>query len=125
VSPENTKRLFEELPQLFRGRFQPITQNLMPFGFECHDGWLPLIHTLCAKITVHAAEAKLDVMAVQVKEKWGALRFYVHGEDDYIESLIRDAEEASSHTCEWCGAPGGLWSRGGWYVTRCEEHIRA
>lgn len=122
MSPENTARLFKEFPELFRGRFEPITQNLMPFGFECGDGWLEIVHGLCVQITNHAADEGLDIKAVQVKEKYGCLRFYVDNEDEFIESVIADAEERSSRTCEICGEVGTLWSRGGWWLTRCEAH---
>jgi len=45
-----------------------------------------------------------QVVALQVKEKLGGLRFYIVGGDDYIDTLIRFAENISYKICETCGA---------------------
>jgi hypothetical protein len=59
----------------------------------------------------------------QVKEKFGTLRFYYSGGDDYISGLVSMAESMTGVTCEECGNPGT--SRGGgWihvYCEPCEE----
>ncbi len=60
-------------------------------------------------------------VAEQVKEKFGTLRFYYRGGDDYIGGLVSFAEQMSAVTCEVCGKPGSLTGRG-WVRTRCEEH---
>ena len=62
-----------------------------------------------------------QVVANQVKEKFGGLRFYYSGGDDYIEAMVELAEHLSDVTCDVCGAPGKQ-SGGGWIVTRCEAH---
>ena len=46
------------------------------------------------------------VIAIQVKEKFGGLRFYYSGGDDYIRGLVDMAESMSYKTCEVCGSPG-------------------
>jgi hypothetical protein len=59
----------------------------------------------------------------QVKEKFGTLRFYYSGGDDYISGMVSLAESMSGVTCEGCGNIGER--RGdGWihtYCTPCEE----
>ena len=35
MNEKNTKYLVERYPRLYRGKDLPITENLMPFGFEC------------------------------------------------------------------------------------------
>jgi hypothetical protein len=55
----------------------------------------------------------------QVKEKFGTLRFYYTGGDDYISGLVSMAESMSGCTCESCGNPGKQTS-GGWIKTICE-----
>jgi hypothetical protein len=59
----------------------------------------------------------------QVKEKFGTLRFYYSGGDDYISGMVSLAESMTGVTCEGCGNPGER--RGdGWihtYCTPCEE----
>ena len=57
----------------------------------------------------------------QVKEKFGTLRFYYSGGDDYIRGLVSMAESMSGVTCEECGKPG-TQTPGGWIKTVCVEH---
>lgn len=63
-----------------------------------------------------------QVVATQVKEKFGGLRFYINGGDDEIDAAITFAEMLSERTCEVCGAPGKQRG-GGWISTRCDEHV--
>lgn len=62
-----------------------------------------------------------QVVVQQVKEKFGTLRFYYAGGDDYIRGLTSMAESMSACTCEECGAPGKSIG-GGWVTTLCETH---
>lgn len=62
-------------------------------------------------------------VAVQVKEKFGGLRFYVQGATDEAYSYIDFAERMSYRTCETCGKPGKTITNG-WHYTACEEHTR-
>lgn len=62
-----------------------------------------------------------QVVASQVKEKFGTLRFYYYGGDERVEGMERMAESMSSVMCETCGAPGKTRS-GGWIQTLCDEH---
>lgn len=57
----------------------------------------------------------------QVKEKFGSLRFYYDGGDEYISGLVSMAESMSGITCEECGAPGESGGNG-WISTLCETH---
>jgi hypothetical protein len=61
-----------------------------------------------------------QVVVDQVKEKFGTLRFYYHGGDDYIRGLVSMAESMSGVTCEGCGNLGER-RRGGWIHTYCES----
>lgn len=117
----NTQRLFQTFPELYRDHTAPITESLMALGFECGNGWAELLHDLSRKLTAHAQEAGLDIVAVQVKEKWGELVVYANGTDDESDRLIEAAREASASICEMCGAPGRLYRRG-WHRTRCPVH---
>lgn len=62
-----------------------------------------------------------QVVVQQVKEKFGSLRFYYSGGDDYIGGLVSMAESMSGITCEECGAPGETGGTG-WITTLCEKH---
>ena len=59
----------------------------------------------------------------QVKEKFGTLRFYYTGGDDYVRGLVSMAEAMSGVTCEQCGAPGDLRGQG-WLYTACDAHTK-
>lgn len=56
----------------------------------------------------------------QVKEKYGGLRIYFTGGDDYVEGIISMAEEYSYKVCEVCGNSGKP-NKGGWITTLCES----
>jgi len=60
----------------------------------------------------------------QVKEKFGTLRFYYSGGDEYISGLVSMAESMTGVTCEECGNPGKTVG-GGWLTTLCKEHAEA
>ena len=62
-----------------------------------------------------------QLVAVQIKEKFGGLRFYYEGGDDQIYGMVRMAESWAAVTCEECGAPGESRS-GGWIKTLCDKH---
>lgn len=64
--------------------------------------------------------------AVQVKEKFGSLRFYVQYSTDEIEDLIDQAVIESLHTCEVCGAEARLEhsSDGYFRATLCKAHLQ-
>ena len=94
----------------------------MCWGFECGDGWYDLLNMLCINIQTHC-EYNPDipqVVAMQVKEKYGTLRFYAHGGDEYISGVISMAELMSGSICESCGNKGTK-RYGDWVRTRCNS----
>lgn len=124
-------KLCEKYPKIFRDRYAPMNQTAMCWGFDCGSGWYQIIDTLCAVIQNHidnysmikngVVEKPHQVVATQVKEKYGTLRFYVDYADDYVYGAIAMAESMSARTCEICGAAGKI--RGDfWLSTRCDEH---
>jgi hypothetical protein len=74
---------------------------------------------------IDKAQKKFDEtpcpVAVQVKEKFGTLRFYVDGATDIQYNYIEFAEMMSGRTCEVCGKPGQTYYMG-WHRTLCNEH---
>ena len=139
------KQLCEKYPKIFANRYKPMTETAMCWGFECGDGWYNIIDRLCANIQHHidwshkgkefdikwneanpnkqrpVKEPVNQVIAAQVKEKFGTLRFYYDGGDDYIRGLTSMAESMSAYTCEKCGDAGKI--RGmGWLYTACDKH---
>ena len=114
-------------PKMMVNRNKPMTETCMCWGFECGDGWFPLINQLMSNIQHHLdwknkdSEVVPQVVLEQVKEKFGTLRFYYRGGDDYISGLVSMAESMSAITCETCGKPGTR-TRGSWIKTACKEH---
>ena len=62
-----------------------------------------------------------SVYVLQVKEKYGGLRYYTGGVPPEFDKLIDEAEARSEVTCEACGEPGSIdWTRG-WQSCRCPK----
>lgn len=122
MGPELDKQLCEKYPEIFANRHADKMTTAMCWGFECGDGWYQIIDALCGCMQGYvSANSKPQVVAAQVKEKFGTLRFYCDGGNDMTEGMIWMAEHLSSVTCEVCGAPGELRG-GGWLKTRCDDH---
>jgi hypothetical protein len=67
-----------------------------------------------------------QVVAAQVKEKFGGLRFYVSGGDVHTSAMINFAESLSYKICEDCGRTDELVAIGGkgWIKTTCPRHAK-
>jgi len=111
---KNTNYLADMYPRLYRDLGADPKNSCMAFGFECGDGWFDIINRLSAKLE------PLGVIASQVKEKYGTLRFYVHSATDEAWDLIDEAELESSVTCEVCGEEGETRDDG-WVSTMCNK----
>jgi hypothetical protein len=174
MNKELDKKLCEEFPDIFKNRHGDMQTTAMCWGFECGDGWYNIIHGLCLSLKNNYMTSKdlradgrplpedmdidnpefasyfwhhagtPNVIATQVKEKYGSLRFYyctewsekdkkmaelypntarIIADEQYrfIEGLICMAETMSMITCEETGKIGEMHStggsRGGWYKT--------
>lgn len=107
--------------------FKEIFSYLSPDNFEAHklrsiEGGPRPLHT-----------PHDQVVATQVKEKFGGLRFYVKfvpqdpekrcGDYEYFYGLIDMAGALSYNTCEVCGNKGEVRTDG-WHMTLCDKHYR-
>lgn len=88
-------------------------------------GWHPLVRVL------DDAAARLNYEVLQVKEKFGGLRYYARvpeklEERSYVQmnNLVEACELLSFHMCEDCGAPAVQTSIGGWIKTLCPIHTK-
>jgi hypothetical protein len=129
------KKLCEKYPKIFKMRNASMQETCMCWGFEHGNGWYDIIDSACKNIQHHVdwkrKQSSYDVMtqeefdeehqpvAVQVKEKFGGLRFYVDNCDDYVRGVISMAETMSYKTCEECGSHGAKRS-GAWVRTLCD-----
>lgn len=62
-----------------------------------------------------------QVVASQVKEKYGGLRFYVEGASEAQWAVISFAEALSEHICEVCGTTKNIGHTRGWVSTLCKD----
>ena len=133
------KGFMERFPILFQDSKKDMTQTCMCWGVECPIGWFHIIEQLCTVLEFYNLEFvknyKIAIVADQVKEKFGTLRFYYTVRDvdengntidildelpanlenkmrivkDYLEMLadniIREAEHMTENTCANCGVP--------------------
>ena len=121
---KNTKHFFDRYPEMFP-KNRSIRESLLCFGLMCGDGWFDLIDSLCNYTYKMCKNNDWKVPeVVEVKEKYGTLRFYTLGIDgnafDTIEGAIRFAEFQSGTICEDCGRKGKLRSNIPWWRTLCD-----
>ena len=111
-------KLVEKYPNLYKQYGGDIRDTCMGWGIECDDGWFELLDELSKKLE------PFNVVASQVKEKFGGLRFYIDPCDgsvyDTVTEIISDAENQSYKVCEICGKDGEQ-RQGGWLRTTCDE----
>ena len=117
MSENNTKRLIEAAPSLYGNAFY----------FECGDGWFNILleasTSLQKQIETYSKDVRDDIVAMQVKEKYGTLRFYLSYYNEELDEIVQQVEKKSACTCEVCGSVGKL--RGGmWLYTACDDHTR-
>jgi hypothetical protein len=140
MNQELQNTLFEKYPQLFSNTSKSCMESCMCWGIECNDGWYELLSSICWRIFQHEEniseriavrnkfdtpndQSDLDYVPVkfdQIKEKFGGLRIYYSGGDDYVEGIISMAEEYSYKVCEVCGNSGKP-NKGGWISTLCNS----
>ena len=143
MKTELDELLCNKYPKIFVDRHADMTKTAMCWGFECGDGWYNILNALCFQIQHYIdwnnSQRELlkesnpynikipieiqQVVATQVKEKYGDLRFYYDGGDEKIDGMVRMAEAMSAVTCEICGNPGKMRGRG-WLYTACDQHTR-
>lgn len=84
----------------------------------CGPGWQPIIEPLIAQADADGAKV------MQIKEKFGGLRFYVDDTTEKLQDMITQAEATSFKTCEMCGKPGVLRNSGSWLKTLCDDDAK-
>lgn len=141
MKQKNDDFLSKTFPILYQNRDKNIMETTMAWGFGCGDGWFDIIADLSAELEfLNNQNFGFKVIADQVKEKFGALRFYAHIEVDVVrperdiaeewycivDDLIDRAKLKSALTCEDCGARGA-WQGvktvdiDGWIRTLCSK----
>jgi hypothetical protein len=166
MSPSLDKQLCEKYPKIFKNRSASMQESCMHWGICVGDGWYNIIDMLCMAmshsystgITIDKEDADKfgiprpddegpdryyltvespQVIADQVKEKFGTLRFYYHLEFDkkvidinktgkyldlqkiineyhhFFDGMVHMAETMSAHTCEDTGREGEMHASDG------------
>jgi hypothetical protein len=88
LSPELDAKLRANYPLIFTVEpmvdpddpgMPALPSSLATWGFECGDGWYELIDALCLNLQHATKHGAPQVVATQVKEKFGALGFHTRG----------------------------------------------
>ena len=140
MKEELQKILYEKYPSLFSNKDKSIQESCMAWGIECNDGWYDLLSAVCWRIFQHEKniaeriairnkhdkendQSDLEYQPVkfdQIKEKFGGIRIYYTGGDDYVQGVVSLADEMSYKICEVCGNSGKP-NKGGWITTLCDN----
>lgn len=123
------KELIEKYPKIF----QMYEGNPSGVNWGIPEAWIPVIDDLCGAIQryidgvsrwdkekqdwVHPPQAT----CIQMKEKFGGLRFYIDGGDDHIEGMISMAEHMCYNMCQHCGTKENLGVTDGWITICCKD----
>jgi len=117
--------LYEQYPDLFSNRLKSPKESCMSWGCQIGMGWYDILSSVCWRIFQHdkniADRNYIPVKFDQIKEKFGGLRLYYSGGDDYVRGLVSLAEELSYKICEVCGDKGKP-NKGGWISVLCDKH---
>jgi len=118
MTAEEFEAYLLEIGGLENGHFTdrpPITSR---YFCSCGDGWLQLLHDCIQELL----EAGWDKHILQIKEKFGGLRFYIGSGTQEIHDIISKYEDLSYETCETCGETAEVRRDIGWYRTLCDKH---
>ena len=90
------------------------------FGFEVHDGWLPIVKKLVEELKETDPEVEIE----QIKTKFGELRCYTSYNNNKIDEIINKYEDICANTCEYCGSNDNVTTfanKNRWIVTLCSK----
>jgi len=125
MTKELQETLYTKYPKIFADKDKSMQETCMFWGIETDDGWYWLIDQLCSNIQGYIdANNKTQVIASQVKEKFGSLRFYYNSGDEMIEGMVWFAESLSYHICETCGSTKNVTQTKGWITSLCEDCMK-
>ena len=135
-------QLYRSYPEIFSQKDMDMTDSCMYWGIDVGDGWYDLMDELCSSLQDYSDKMNIQVVATQVKEKFGELRFYydIHYKENFnnglslnernnlidvidkeVEKIISNAEYRSENECEKCGKQYHIKSINGWMMNICEE----
>lgn len=123
MTKELELKLVEKYPKILKDYGGDEMVTCMHWGFSHNGGWYNLLAVGMEKIQRYCDLAGCQLVADQVKEKFGDLRFYYHTEkasvvdSEILSDIVHSMERKSTTICENTGEIGCLCKRGGWYKT--------
>lgn len=112
MTPELQDQLIKKYPK--------ILSNIY---LEVGNGWYNIIDNLCEwlQFNTNNNNDRPQVKAVQVKEKFGSLRFYVENASNSQFAVISFVEHLTRYICEQCGSRDNVTQEGSWIKTLCTK----
>ncbi len=92
--------------------------------FACGEGWFQLIWNMLEEIEQHYKQNNADIntlIIIDIKEKYGGLRFYVSNVIHDTHDIILKYESKSETICDICGEQGRLHEKNGWIRVLCSK----
>lgn len=129
-----TSTLIEKHPKIFAS-YEGNPGNCNWYGVP--KGWLPIVDLLCSSIQNYIDHSSKwnkelekftnppQVTCIQMKEKFGGLRFYTNGHDEIVEGMIEMAEYMCDNTCQDCGSTSNVGVTTGWISILCQNCVQA
>lgn len=110
-----SKQLEEKYPKIF------LEERDIDFAHG--DGWFWLLNNLCENIQFWVDHNNVpQVIANQIKEKFGGLRFYYEGGNKEVRGMVSLAEHLSYSICERCGETKDVTqTKTSWIKTFCSS----
>lgn len=103
-----------ELQSYLKKKFPELYPS--DFSFECNDGWFRILLWLSRYLEMYVTQqndmAKVNpqyyqpvkpIVARQIKQKFGTLRFYCEGGNEHTKTIINYTEFISGYVCEETG----------------------
>jgi hypothetical protein len=112
-------KLQKKYPRIFQDLGGDPKLTCIAWGIDVGNGWYDLVDNGCQKIM--DANPSIDFKALQIKEKFGGLRFDVGTASIQIHDIIEEMEQESYKICEKCGSTENVTSEGRWILTLCKD----
>lgn len=123
---QGTVKTIEDLREKYPKIFKDYEGNHGRVNWDCPEGWVQLVDIMCHILQLQSgmSEKNPQIECMQIKEKFGGLRFYpIGGLTEYQQGIINYAEILSFSTCMTCGSMKNVKQTSGWIGTYCEEHF--
>ena len=129
MDPRIVLILIARAPRLFDSHRASPRMPWSLYGFQCSEGWAPLLLEVLGRIEAIIDQSNYSDLAVtQIKEKYAELKIHLNVNisdpaHDELRAFIEDAAKRSQKICEWCGEPGEMIEVHHWWRVACENEL--